>query len=57
MNFNDKIEVLTENPVPLTVTEIPAGPWDGVAVIVGVVMVKLAVAVSAPPSLPVATAL
>lgn len=47
--------VLTEYPVPLTVTEDPTGPWLGVRVIVGVVIVKVAEAVSEPPSLPVAT--
>jgi hypothetical protein len=57
LNVKELIEVLTENPVPLTVTVIPVGPWAGVSVIVGVVMVKVAVAVSDPPSLPVATAL
>ena len=55
--MNPVIAVLTENPVPLTVTVTPVGPRAGVRVIVGVVSMKLAVAVSAPASLPVATTL
>jgi hypothetical protein len=34
---------------------MPLGPWEGERVIAGVVMVKVAEAVSEPPSLPVAT--
>jgi hypothetical protein len=45
------------NPAPLTVTVIPFGPWVGFTEIVGVVIVKVAVAVSDPPSLPVPTTL
>ena len=55
LNLREEIPVLGVNPVPLTVTVIPVGPWDGVRVMVGVVIVKVAVAVSDPPSLPVAT--
>jgi hypothetical protein len=47
----------TENPVPDTVTVAPNGPWSGITVIEGVVMVNSAVAVSDPPSLPVTTTL
>ena len=54
MKVKVEIAVVTENPVPLTVTVIPVGPCEGVNVIVGVVMVKVAEAESAPPSLPVA---
>jgi hypothetical protein len=34
------------NPVPVTVTETPLGPWVGVKEIIGVVMVNDAVALS-----------
>jgi len=47
--------VETENPEPVTVTEVPIGPWITVRVIMGVVTVKVAEAVSAgtvPISLP-----
>jgi len=37
----------TENPEPVTVTEMPIMPWMGDRVIVGVVTVKVAEAVSA----------
>ncbi len=37
----------TENPEPVTVTEVPTGPWMGERTIVGVVTVNVAVAVSA----------
>jgi hypothetical protein len=47
----------TEKPVPETVTVAPTGPWPGLTTIAGTVSVKLAVAVSAPASLPVATTL
>jgi hypothetical protein len=40
----EPILVLTENPVPLTVTEVPTGPDVGDRVIVGMVTVKVAVA-------------
>jgi hypothetical protein len=49
------IVVATENPEPVTVTEVPTGPWVGDRVIVGVVTVKVAEAVSVgtvPTSLP-----
>jgi len=49
------IVVATENPEPVTVTEVPTGPWVGDRVIEGVVTVKVAEAVSAgtvPMSLP-----
>jgi hypothetical protein len=50
------IPVFGVNPEPLTVTEVLAGPVEGVSEIDGVVMVNVAEAVSGPPSLPVATA-
>jgi len=40
----------------VTVIEIPFGPWVCEREIAGVVIVKVADAVSLPPSLPVATA-
>ena len=42
------------NPVPATVTDVPLSPWLGVSVIVGVVIVNKAVALSKLPSDPVA---
>ncbi len=42
------------NPVPLTVTMIPVGPCVGVSEIAGIVTVNDAVALSEPPSDPVA---
>ena len=48
------IASLGENPVPDTRTETPLGPWVGVRAIVGVVIVKGAVALSKTPSDPVA---
>ena len=57
LNVNELITLPGVNPLPLTVTVMPAGPCVGVRMIAGVVMVKLAVAVSDPPSLPVATTL
>ena len=52
------IEVVTAtpgvNPVPETVTVTPPGPWVGVSVIAGVVIVNDAVAVSKLPSDPAA---
>jgi hypothetical protein len=51
------IVLLGVNPAPVTVTVMPFGPWVGLNVIVGVVMVNVAVAVSDPTSLPVATTL
>jgi hypothetical protein len=51
----EPIFVLMEYPVPVTVTEVPTGPEVGDRVIVGVVTVKVAEAVSAdtvPVSLP-----
>jgi hypothetical protein len=42
--------VETENPIPDTVTVEPTDPWVGVTVIVGVVTVKLPVAVCPPTS-------
>jgi hypothetical protein len=42
------------NPAPVRVEEAPLGPWVGARVIVGVVMVNVAVALSRPPSEPVA---
>jgi formaldehyde-activating enzyme involved in methanogenesis len=47
--------MLTENPEPVTVTEVPTGAWVTDRAIVGVVTVKVAEAVSAgtvPTSLP-----
>jgi len=41
------IFVLTENPVPLTVTVVPIGPWVGDRVIAGVITLNVAVALSA----------
>ena len=38
------VEEVGVNPVPLTVTDVPLGPWLGVSVIVGVVIVNEAVA-------------
>ena len=55
LNVIVPIAVDTENPEPVTVTVVPAGPWVGDRVIVGVVTVKVAEAVSAgtiPTSLP-----
>ena len=57
MNVKVLIEVETENPEPVTVTDSPLGPCVGDNVIVGVVMVNVVEAVSLPPSLPVATTL
>ena len=52
------IEVVTAtpgvNPAPETVTVTPPGPWVGVSVIAGVVIVNDAVAVSKLPSDPAA---
>jgi hypothetical protein len=51
----EPILVLTENPEPVTVTEVPTTPEVGDKVIAGVVTVKVAEAVSAgtvPTSLP-----
>ena len=42
-------------PEPVTVTVIPLGPCVGETVNAGVVIVKVAEAVSVPPSWPVAT--
>ena len=42
------------NPEPVTVTWVPPGPWLGVSVIVGVVIVNVACAESKLPSDPVA---
>ncbi len=44
----------TEKPVPDTVTVAPTGPWLGLTVIAGVVIVNGAVALSKLPSPPVA---
>ena len=41
-------------PEPATVTWVPLGPWTGVSVIVGVVIVNVACAESKLPSDPVA---
>jgi hypothetical protein len=38
----DPIAVKTENPEPVTVTEMPFGPWVGVSVMVGVLTVNAA---------------
>ena len=46
--------VVGVNPDPLTVSWVPLGPWPGVSVIVGVVIVNVACAESKPPSDPVA---
>jgi len=51
----EPIFVLTENPAPVTVTMVPTGPWVGDRVIVAVMTVNEADAVSAgtaPTSLP-----
>ena len=48
------VSVAGVNPVPATVTDVPLGPWFGVSVIVGVVTVNEAVALSKLPSDPVA---
>jgi len=48
------IVVLGVNPLPDAVTVTPLGPWAGTSVSVGVVMVKVAVALSKLPSDPVA---
>jgi hypothetical protein len=42
------------NPVPVTVTDTPLGPWTGLKLMIGVVIVNEAVAKSDPPSDPVA---
>jgi len=55
LNVMVPIVVRMENPEPVTVTEVPTEPWAGDNVIVGVVTVKVADAVSAgtvPTSLP-----
>jgi hypothetical protein len=44
--------VLTEKPDPVTVTEIPLGPCDGVSVIEGVVTVKAADMMKLVPVVP-----
>jgi hypothetical protein len=44
----------TLNPDPVTTYAAPIGPWVGVTVIAGVVIVNVAVPLSAPPSDPVA---
>jgi hypothetical protein len=46
LNVIVPIVVDTENPEPVTVTEVPTGPWATDRVIVGVVTVKVAEAVS-----------
>ncbi len=46
LNVIAPIFVLTENPEPVTVTEVPILPWVGDRVIVGAVTVKVADAVS-----------
>jgi len=54
----EPIVVLTENPEPCTVTEVPSGPWFGVNVMAGTVTVNVADAVSpitVPTSLPETT--
>jgi hypothetical protein len=56
-NSSDVRAVDTEKPVPDTVTMAPTGPRPGVTIISGVVMVKLAVDVSDPPSFPATTTL
>ena len=48
--------VVGVNPLPVTVTPTPLGPWLGVSVIVGVVIVNVACAESKLPSDPVAVA-
>jgi len=55
LNVIVPIVVRTENPEPVTVTEVPCGPLVGDRMIVGVVTVKVAEALSAgtvPTSLP-----
>ena len=56
-NTSDISAAVTEKPVPETVTVAPTRPSRGVTEISGVVRVKLAVAVSDPPSRPVTTTL
>ena len=46
LNVMVPIVVRTENPEPVTVTEVPTGPWVADRAIVGVVIVKVAEAVS-----------
>lgn len=43
-NSNDLSEVETENPVPVTATVDPTGPWPGVVTIPGVVTMNVPVA-------------
>ena len=43
-------ETPTVNPVPLTSTDVPVGPWPGVRVIAGVETVNVPVAVCPPAS-------
>ncbi len=45
LNVIVPIVVRTENPEPVTVTEVPTGPWVVDRTIVGVVIVKVAEAV------------
>jgi len=60
----DWMGVETENPVPLTLTDAPIGPWVGVAVIEGVVTLNVpdvlwppaSVAVTVVPAVPEGTA-
>ena len=55
MKVNVLIAMFGVKPEPVTVTDVPAGPWTRLNVIAGVVTVNVAEAVSDPPSLPVAT--
>ena len=55
MKVKALIVLLGVYPEPVTVMEIPAGPWVCDRVMTGVVIVNVADAVSEPPSLPVAT--
>ena len=48
------VSVVGVNPLPATMIWTPLGPWLGVSVIVGVVIVNSACAESKPPSDPVA---
>ena len=53
LNVIEPIVVATENPEPVTVTEVPTRPWVGDRVIEGVVTVKVAEAVFALASVAV----
>ena len=52
LKVNTVIAVLTEKPVPETLTVMPFGPWAGVSVMAGVVVVKAAEMMKLTPVVP-----